>query len=148
MSLAWLGLSRKQRSAFRENLAKPPTSAWKPYQMLKIRKLERQPNCNSCACLPGIPHSSCTSSPKIRKEIGFRTAKAELWELCLDSNEWYWTNKLSHTFITVACKSQESKDPIPIPTLHELGIQFSQQPREGPGLDFGPRLKFPAKYVN
>lgn len=57
-------------------------------------------------------------------------------------------NLVTQLFITLAFKSQETKNPVLIPTLHELGIQFSHQPREGPGLDFGPRLKFPAGYVN
>lgn len=42
-------------------------------------------------------------------------------------------NLVTQLFITLAFKSQETKDPALIPMLHELGIQFSHQSREGPG---------------
>lgn len=46
---------------------------------------------------PASPTQATQAPQKVGKEIGFQAAKGELWELCLDSNEWYWTNKLSHT---------------------------------------------------
>lgn len=57
-------------------------------------------------------------------------------------------NLVTQLFITLAFKSQEAKNLILISTLRELGIQFSHQPREGPDLDLGPRLKHLKQVVN
>lgn len=44
---------------------------------------------------------------------------------------------------TLAFKSQETKDLVQIPTLHELGIQFSHQRDEGAKQALGPGLMYP-----
>lgn len=95
------------------------------------------------------PHSSPTNSNTwLAKMRGEKLSSRQLkvgYQACAwgEMNGAKQINLVTLLCSTLAFKSQETKDLVRIPTLHELGIQFSHQPNEGAKQALGPRVMYP-----